>query len=185
MKKAVNIADELGKLKSKISNTKTAQTVFRLGAFVVLAAVIVLLFPRYNNSFRYHFEVGKPWGYATLTADFDFPIYKTDDQLNTEKKQLLSTFTPCYKYIPRVQRQVLVVSLGDMEWIQAEGFSRIAVMQNRVSKTYSLSEVYTPKTAYAKFGYVKFLPSVIVTFLPEIEPEPAALKITVTTLFVP
>ena len=132
---------------------KTAQIVFRLGAFVLLAAVIVLLFPRYNNSFRYHFEVGKPWGYATLTADFDFPIYKTDEQLDKEKKQLLSTFTPCYKYIPRVQRQVLVVSLADMEWIESEGFSRIAVMQNRVSKTYPLSEVYTPMRASKTFGY--------------------------------
>ncbi len=132
---------------------KTAQIVFRLGAFVLLAAVIVLLFPRYNNSFRYHFEVGKPWGYATLTADFDFPIYKTDEQLDKEKKQLLSTFTPCYKYIPRVQRQVLVVSLADMEWIESEGFSRIAVMQNRVSKTYPLSEVYTPMRARKTFGY--------------------------------
>ncbi len=153
MRNVVNIAEEWRNLRTTISHTKTAQTVLRLGAFVVLAAVIVLLFPRYNNSFRYHFEVGKPWGYGALTADFDFPIYKTDEQLAKEEKQLLSTFTPCYKYIPRVQRQVLVVSLADMEWIQAEGFNRIAVVQNRVSKTYPLSEVYTPMTAHKTFGY--------------------------------
>lgn len=138
---------------SSIFHSKMAQTLFRLGAFAVLAAVIVLLFPRYNNAFRYHFEVGKPWGYATLTADFDFPIYKTDEQLAKEQKQLLTTFTPCYQYVPRVQHEVLVVSLSDMEWIQSEGFSRIAVMQNRVSKTYPLSEVYTPMTARKHFGY--------------------------------
>jgi len=153
MRNVVNIAEEWRNLRTTISHTKTAQTVLRLGAFAVLAAVIVLLFPRYNNSFRYHFEVGKPWGYGALTADFDFPIYKTDEQLAKEEKQLLSTFTPCYKYIPRVQRQVLVVSLADMEWIQTEGFNRIAVVQNRVSKTYPLSEVYTPMTAHKTFGY--------------------------------
>ena len=121
--------------------------------FALLAAVIVVLFPRYNNAFRYHFEVGKPWGYTTLTADFDFPIYKTDEQLAKEQKQLLSTFAPCYKYIRGVQRQVLVVSLQDMEWLQGESFSRISVMQGRVAKNYPLSEVYTPKSAFKQFGY--------------------------------
>ena len=111
---------KLPNFKLSITKTKGAQTVFRLSSFAVLAAVIVLLFPRYNNAFRYHFEIGKPWGYTTLTADFDFPIYKTDEQLAKEQKQLLSTFAPCYKYIRGVQRQVLVVSLQDMEWLQGE-----------------------------------------------------------------
>ena len=140
-------------LKSQITTTKTAQTVFRLGIFALLAAIIVLMFPRYNNAFRYYYEVGKPWGAATLTADFDFPIYKTDEQLRKEQNQLLSTFTPCYRYIRGVQRQVPVVSLQDMEWLQAQSFSRISIMNGRVAKTYSLSDVYTPKSAYEHFGY--------------------------------
>ena len=128
-------------------------TVLRLGIFALLATVIVLLFPRYNNTFRYHFEVGKPWGYNTLTADFDFPIYKTDEQMAKEQKQLLSTFTPCYKYLRGAQRDVNVISLQEMEWLQSEGFGRIAVKKNNLSKTYPLSEVYTPKTAFARYGY--------------------------------
>lgn len=140
-------------LTSKLSHTKNADTFFRLGIFVVLAAIIVLLFPRYNNAFRYHFELGKPWGYNTLTADFDFPIYKTDEQLAREQSQLLSTFAPTYKYIRGVQRQVLVISLLDKEWLDAEQFSRISVSQGHTSKTYPLTEVYTPKSAYTNFGY--------------------------------
>ena len=144
---------QISNLKFQISNGKYASTVFRLGVFVLLAALVVLMYPRYSNAFRYHFEIGKPWGYATLTADFDFPIYKTDEQLAKEQKQLLSTFTPCYKYIKNVQRQVLVVSLQEMEWLQANDFGRIAVEQNKVSKTYPLSEVYTLKSAFNRFGY--------------------------------
>ncbi len=144
---------QISNLKSQISNGKYASTVFRLGVFALLAALVVLMYPRYSNAFRYHFEIGKPWGYATLTADFDFPIYKTDEQLAKEQKQLLSTFTPCYKYIKNMQRQVLVVSLQEMEWLQANDFGRIAVEQNKVSKTYPLSEVYTLKSAFNRFGY--------------------------------
>ena len=128
---------------------KIPSYVFRIGAFVLLAAVLVLLFPRYNNTFRYHFEVGKPWGYATMTADFDFPIYKTDEQLGTDQKQILSTFCPYFKYIPRVQREVKVVSRETMEWLEKEGYARIELQQ----KKYPVSELYTPKSAYKRFGY--------------------------------
>ena len=140
---------EFQNLTSKIVKAKNSPTIFRLGVFVVLAAIIVLMFPRYNNAFRYHFELGKPWGYNTLTADFDFPIYKTDEQMEKDQQQLLSTFVPIFKYIPRVQREVKVVSLETMEWLQNEGYTRIAINQNK----YPLSEVYTPMTAHKKFGY--------------------------------
>ena len=145
---------KIANLKSQFTNVKYAQTAFRLSVFAVLAAVIVLMFPRYNNAFRYHYEIGKPWGYATLAADFDFPIYKTDDQLAREQQQLLSTFTPCYRYIRGAQRQVLVISHQEKDWLDKNNFGRIAVSgTGRMSKTFPLSEVYTPKSAYAHFGY--------------------------------
>ena len=134
---------------AEIAHSKTARTIFRLSVFVVLAVVVVLMFPRYNNAFRYHYEIGKPWGYTTLTADFDFPVYKTDEQLEKDQQQLLSTFAPYFKYIPRVQREVKVVPLETMEWLQKEGYSRIAIQQTK----YPVSEVYTPMTARKKFGY--------------------------------
>jgi putative nucleotidyltransferase with HDIG domain len=140
---------QINDLKSYITSANNAQTVFRLSIFVALAAILVVMFPRYNNAFRYHFEVGKPWGYSTLTADFDFPIYKTDEQLAKEQQQLLSTFAPFFQYVPRVQHEVKVVSLETMEWLQAEGYSRIAIQQTK----YPLSDVYTPMTAHRKFGY--------------------------------
>ena len=52
---------QISNLKSQISNSKMAPTILRLGIFALLAAVIVLMFPRYNNAFRYYYEVGKPW----------------------------------------------------------------------------------------------------------------------------
>ena len=65
---------DITSLKTKIPQTENTKTIFRLSLFVILAAIIVLIFPRYSNAFRYHFELEKPWGYNTLTADFDFPI---------------------------------------------------------------------------------------------------------------
>lgn len=122
--------------------------VFRIGSFVVLAAIIVALFPRYKNGFRYHYEVGKPWGYTTLTAPFEFPIYKTENQLEEDKQKLMASFTPYFRFI-RANHDKLVISLEDKEWLNSENYTRIAVRtgQDRI-ETYSLSEVFTPREAY-------------------------------------
>ena len=47
----------------------------------------------------------------------------------------------------------MVISLQEKEWLDENGFTRLAVTQNRVSKTYPLSDIYTPKSAFARFGY--------------------------------
>lgn len=127
--------------------------IFRIGLFAIVAVLIVLMFPRYTNAFRYHYEIGKPWGYNALTADYDFLIYKTDNQMADEQKHLMSGFSPCFKYIPKVQRQVLVIAHQDMDWIKEEGYATISVVQNNVHRKYVLSEVYTPKSAYEHYGY--------------------------------
>lgn len=127
--------------------------IFRIGLFAIVAILIVLMFPRYTNAFRYHYEIGKPWGYNALTADYDFLIYKTDNQMADEQKHLMSGFSPCFKYIPKVQRQVLVIAHQEMDWIKEEGYATISVVQNNVHRKYLLSEVYTPKSAYEHYGY--------------------------------
>lgn len=127
--------------------------IFRIGLFAIVAILIVFMFPRYTNAFRYHYEIGKPWGYNALTADYDFLIYKTDNQMADEQKHLMSGFSPCFKYIPKVQRQVLVIAHQEMDWIKEEGYATISVVQNNVHRKYVLSEVYTPKSAYEHYGY--------------------------------
>src|SRR5574344_651972 len=77
-----------------------SQTVLRKAVlilpFIALAVLSALLFPRYTTSFRYQCEVGKPWAYDLVTAEFDFPSYKTSAQLAAEEQQLLETFAPCF-----------------------------------------------------------------------------------------
>ena len=55
--------------------SKTLKFILILTAYAALTGLTVYLFPRYNNAFNYHFEIGKPWGYDLVTAEFDFPIW--------------------------------------------------------------------------------------------------------------
>ncbi len=67
----------------------------RAGLFACLAVLIVLLYPS-ENTFKYQFEIGKPWSYELITASFDFPIYKSDQQIAKEKEEILKDYTPFY-----------------------------------------------------------------------------------------
>lgn len=68
----------------------------RIAMFTFVAIITVALMPN-GNKFKYQFEVGKPWTYGLITASFDFPIYKSDQQVAREKNNLLKDFSPYYK----------------------------------------------------------------------------------------
>ncbi len=133
----------------KIKMRPALRTTCQVLALVALTALSLYLFPKYNNPFKYHFEVGQPWGYGLITAEFDFPIYKTDEQLAEEQATVLANYTPCYTFSPTAtQRDIYIVSLLEMERIRQEGSSKISVLNNRVATAVPVEQIYTPKTAY-------------------------------------
>lgn len=71
--------------------------IFRALLFAASVAIVVILFPR-EGKFKYEFQKGKPWMHETLIAPFDFPIYKTDKQIQTEKDSILQSFNPYFIY---------------------------------------------------------------------------------------
>lgn len=82
------------------------QFIARSAIFLCLIALIVQLFP-VESKFKYQFEVGKPWSYELITASFDFPIYKSEQQINDEQEEVLKEFTPYYQLDTTIQRQQL------------------------------------------------------------------------------
>ena len=65
---------------------------------------LLLALPRDSKS-GYDYEVGKPWNYAPLIADFEFPIYKSAEQLAAERDSALRTFYPYYNSHEAVAQQ--------------------------------------------------------------------------------
>ena len=79
----------------------------RLNLLLVCAVSIVCLLlalPR-DSKAGYDYEVGKPWNYAPLIADFEFPIYKSAEQLAAERDSALRTFYPYYNRHEAVAQQ--------------------------------------------------------------------------------
>ncbi|PLX05004.1 MAG: transmembrane HD family protein, partial [Marinilabiliales bacterium] len=55
--------------------------------FIISAALIVYVFPK-EKKFRYEFQKGKPWMHEIIIAPYDFPIYKSDSDLQHEKDSI-------------------------------------------------------------------------------------------------
>ena len=67
--------------------------------------VIVYLFPR-EGKFKYEFQKGKVWQYATYFAPFDFSILKSDKELNDDKQNILESFNPYYRIDNTIKTKV-------------------------------------------------------------------------------
>ena len=82
------------------------KNVTKLGLFIALVAIIVQLFPK-DKQFKYQYEIGKPWSYELMTASYDFPIYKTEKQLDADKKELMENYSPYFQVDENVATQQL------------------------------------------------------------------------------
>lgn len=133
--------------------SRTLKTLLILTAYIAIAVLTVYLFPRYNNAFNYHFEVGKPWGYDLVTAEFDFPIYKTDAEVQREQEEAVQNVIPCYIKKTDLNNGIFVVSLEERDKLINEGYKRVAIRIDRhVVTTLPVNELMTPKMAYECFG---------------------------------
>lgn len=125
------------------------RTIIQISSLATLAALCIYLFPRYTNPFKYHFEIGQPWGYSLVTAEYDFPIYKPEAQLEKEYAQAMLDYTPCYTLDTQaMQSDLYIVPIQEMERIQQTNCTHISIISNRISTLIAIDEIYTPKTAY-------------------------------------
>ena len=59
--------------------------IYKVILFLITLFCLVYLFPR-SGGFKYNYQTGKPWPYETLLAPFDFPIAKSEEELNAERQ---------------------------------------------------------------------------------------------------
>lgn len=137
--------------------------------FVV--GVVVYLLPR-AGSFQYEIQAGKPWQYETLLAPYDFPIQKTQDELEEEETSLkakipryfsvnqdvlptiLDSFDQYVAELPASEpSNALFVNwrttietmygLGVVSFSETLFEEEVALVNNTIKKTIKLADLYT------------------------------------------
>lgn len=83
---------------------------------ILLFILLVFLMPR-SPKFNYDFKKGSPWMYETLIAQFDFPILKSEAQLQEERAAAGSAIIPYFKADPqislKVEKEVSAMDMGN------------------------------------------------------------------------
>ena len=74
---------------------------YRVILFLITVVILVYLFPR-EGKFRFEFQKSKPWMHESLIAPFDFPIYKQDAEIETEKDSILRNYKPYFIYDSKI-----------------------------------------------------------------------------------
>jgi len=88
--------------------------ILRIFYLIATITVIVYLFPR-EGKFRYEFQRGKPWLHEDLYAPYDFPVYKTAEELQAEKDSILKDFKPYFRLDPNVVAKEMDKYRNDFE----------------------------------------------------------------------
>lgn len=78
----------------------------RFFPLIVVFALLVVFMPR-TAKFAYDYRKGSPWAYETLIAQFDFPILKTEDQIEKEREKSGSDVVPYYRKSEETTNTVL------------------------------------------------------------------------------
>ena len=72
--------------------------------FIICLAGILYLFPR-ELSLVLDYQEGQTWLEEDLRAPFDYPILKTDEELEAEQERLEQAFIPIFKYQDSVKQE--------------------------------------------------------------------------------
>ncbi len=95
---------------------------------VIVFAILVLLMPR-TAKFNYDYKKGTPWPYETLISQFDFPILKTEEQIQEEREHAGTIVVPYYKYsdevVYNVVKTVQSLDLGGLNSIRPTVVNRL------------------------------------------------------------
>lgn len=89
---------------NKIENNYWRNFATRAVLSLVTIAVIVLLLPR-RQSKLFNYEVGQVWRYPALNAQFDFPVFKTDEAIKAERDSVVRQYQPYFNYNDDVEKQ--------------------------------------------------------------------------------
>ena len=111
LSKELNMS-KISSILSKIGHSY--QIIFRALAFLLAMFLVVWQMPR-TVKFKYEYQKMRPWQYESLYAPFNFPIYKTAEQLKAEEEVSLKDFYPIFVFDANISKNNKVAMLQDFD----------------------------------------------------------------------
>lgn len=77
-------------------NRDLSKSVIRHALLVLLFGACIVFFMPHEQSYSYDYTVGKPWRYGQIIANYDFPIYKTEEAVALERDSIRHLYEPYF-----------------------------------------------------------------------------------------
>ena len=121
---------------------KNKDSIYKIFLIIGCSILTVYFFPS-GGKFKYNFQKGRPWQYNTLYAPFDFAILKSEEELESEKKEILNQNSNYYRFNENVFDQVKLSYKNNFS-----NFILLPASDTNYMKTYNygsdlLDEIYT------------------------------------------
>lgn len=117
----------------------------RISLIIVTVIIIVWALPR-NESQRFKYDIGKPWMYGSFIANFDFPVYKTDETIKEQEDSLMETYQPYYNYDPNVEKVQVAKFINDFhDGIPGLPRQYVSIIAERLHRLYQAGIMDTPE----------------------------------------
>ncbi len=71
--------------------------IYKIILLITTILIITWLYPN-KAQFKYNYQLGKPWLYNDLIAEYDFPIYKKAEDLKKEKEKITNNLKLFFNY---------------------------------------------------------------------------------------
>ena len=68
----------------RITTNHYWQNILTRAALIAISVFVTVWFLPRNSGPIFRYDIGKPWMYSSLIAQFDFPVYKTDAAVKAE-----------------------------------------------------------------------------------------------------
>ncbi len=104
--------NKISSVLSKIGHSY--QIIFRALAFLLAMFLVLWQMPR-TVKFKYEYQKMRPWQYESLYAPFNFPIYKTAEQLKLEEEASMKDFYPIFVFDANMTKNNKTAMLLDFD----------------------------------------------------------------------
>lgn len=149
----------------------------RIVLFIAAIAVVIYIFPR-QGKFQYEYIKGKPWAHNTLIAPFDFPIYKTQAELKTERENTLSSFNPYFNFQNDVDQEYIALFEKDYNASRARLYSKYSFLSAPLPGNPEY-DIFSGLRSHTKKLLADIYNKGIISLPEEYQDKPATLVLTV------
>lgn len=116
---------------------------------IAICIITVYLFPK-TGSFLYEYHKGMPWRYETLNAPFNFPIYKTDNELQNEREKITEKQCPIFFLNPETAPlHIQKFQSALHQFSQETSPSALQKVLNKIQTIYQAGVVQLPEQFHA------------------------------------